>query len=74
MLKPGFKSYTQSHALGFSGQLQRCVLPEGGRAFADVHDHIKHCSLHHAHQLALRTLDLIKQAASTFLIERDWFS
>ena len=49
------------------GQLYRNVLPKGGRALADVHRHIEHCALGHAHQLTLRLLDLVVQSTQDIL-------
>lgn len=44
-------------------QLHTDPLAKGGRAFADVHRHIKHGATHHAHQFALGLLQLVVQAA-----------
>lgn len=38
-------------------------LAKGGGRFADVYRYIKHLALHHAHELALRLLDLVMQTA-----------
>ena len=45
------------------GQLAADPLAKSGRAFADVHGHVKHGAAHHAHQLALGLLQLVVQAA-----------
>ena len=37
-------------------------LAEGGRAFADVHGHVKYLACHNAHQFPLGLLDLVVQA------------
>jgi hypothetical protein len=50
-------------AVVVGAQLHAHPLAERGRAFADVHRHVEHGPLHHAHQLALRLLDLVVQAA-----------
>ncbi len=46
-----------------SGQHHARSLPKGGRAAAQIHRHVKHLALRHAHQLALRLLNLVVQAA-----------
>ena len=51
------------HAFVIGGQFQRNVLSEGRRVFAYVHSHIQHRTLHHAHKLGLRVLNLVVQAA-----------
>jgi hypothetical protein len=44
-------------------QLYSGPLPKGWRAFSDIHSHIKYRAAHHAHQFALRLVQLVVQSA-----------
>ncbi len=50
-------------ALVLGRQLAAIPLAEGRRTLAQIDGHVKHRALGHAHQLALRLLDLVMQAA-----------
>ena len=45
------------------GQFHAHPATEGGRTGPDVYGNVEHCTGHHPHELSLRLLDLIVQAA-----------
>ena len=55
------------HEFVLGRQFQRDMLAESRRTLADIHRDIEHRALHHAHQFALRMLDLIVQSAQHVL-------
>ena len=59
----GKACWNPEHAFVFSRQRQSDMLPEGQRTFPDVDRNIEHATVHDAHQLALRMLDLVVQPA-----------
>ncbi len=59
--------WNPQHAVIFAREGHAHRLAEGGRAAAHIDGDIEDLALRHAHQLALRTLQLIVQAAQNAL-------